>query len=152
VAGLRTVHVPYSGSAPAVAALLSGDVHILSLNPSALVPQALAGKVKILAQTSARRSPLLPDIPTFAEAGFPGLEADLWMAVMVPAGTPAAAIQRLHAELTRLIRDPAIKASLWDRQWVDPGGGDPADVTALMHREKQQWARTLDRAGMERPR
>lgn len=148
-AGIRTVHVPYTGSAPAVAALLAGDVHILSLNPSALVPQMNAGRVRILAQTSLERSPLLPGIPTVAEAGYPELEALLWMAVMAPANTPPQAIERLNAEFVRLAREPALKTSLWDRQWIDPVGSTPAEVTSLMRRERDQWARTVKSAGIE---
>jgi tripartite-type tricarboxylate transporter receptor subunit TctC len=77
VAGIRTVHIPYNGGAPAVQALISGDVQILSLNPTALIPQMEGGKVRVLAQTSAKRSPLIPAIPTVAESGYPGFEADV---------------------------------------------------------------------------
>jgi hypothetical protein len=70
VAGIRTVHIPYNGGAPAVTALIAGDVQLLSLNPTALIPQVAAGKARVLAQTSATRSPLIADVPTVAESGF----------------------------------------------------------------------------------
>ncbi|HET7730582.1 MAG TPA: tripartite tricarboxylate transporter substrate binding protein [Usitatibacter sp.] len=148
MAGMRTVHIPYNGGAPAVAALLAGDVQLLSLNPTALIPQVAAGKVRILAQTGARRSPLVPDVPTVAESGFPGFEADVWIAIMAPAKTPPEAIARLNAELVKIIRSPALKASLWDRQWIDPAGTPPADVSALLRREIDKWSRTARSAGL----
>jgi len=139
VAGIKTVHIPYNGGAPAVSALIAGDVQILSLNPTALIPQVAAGKARIVAQTSAKRSPLIPDVPTVAESGYPGFEADVWMAVMAPAKTPAEVIDRLNAELTRIIRSPEIKATLWDRQWIDPVGSSPEAVTAVIAREARKW-------------
>ena len=88
-AGIATVHIPYNGGAPAVAALLAGDVQLLSLNPTALIPHMREGKLRVVAQTGAKRSPLIPDVPTVAESGFPGYEAPVWMAVVVPAKTHA---------------------------------------------------------------
>lgn len=143
VAGIDTVHIPYNGGAPAVTALIAGDVQILSLNPTALIAQMEAGKVKVIAQTSAKRSPLITGVPTVAESGYPGFEADVWMAVMAPAKTPAEAIQRLNAELVKIIRDPAMKQSLWDRQWIDPVGSTPEEVTRRMRGEGEKWARTV---------
>jgi tripartite-type tricarboxylate transporter receptor subunit TctC len=148
MAGIRTVHIPYTGGAPAVLALVSGDVQLLSLNPTALIPQVAAGKAIVVAQTSARRSALVPDVPTVAESGYAGFEADVWIAVMAPAKTPGAAIERLNAELVRIVRDPAMKASLWDRQWIDPVGCSPAEVTTVIRRESQKWARTVKEAGI----
>jgi tripartite-type tricarboxylate transporter receptor subunit TctC len=148
VAGIDTLHIPYNGGAPAVTALIAGDVQILSLNPTALIAQMEAGKVKVVAQTSAKRSPLITGVPTVAESGYPGFEADVWMAVMAPAKTPAEAIQRLNAELVKIIRDPAMKQSLWDRQWIDPVGSTPEEVTRRMRGEGEKWARTVKAAGI----
>ena len=148
VAGIRTIHIPYNGGAPAVTALIAGDVQILSLNPTALMPQVNAGKATVLAQTSARRSPLMAGIPTVAESGFPGFEADVWMAVIAPAGTPSDTLKRLNAELVRIIRSPEFKSSLWDRQWIDPAGSTAEEVTALIRRESAKWARTVKAAGI----
>jgi tripartite-type tricarboxylate transporter receptor subunit TctC len=139
VAGISTVHIPYNGGAPAVTALIAGDVQLLSLNPTALIPQVQAGKARVVAQTSARRSPLIADVPTVAESGYPGFEAEAWMVVMVPAKTPPEAIARLHSELTKIIRSPALKASLWDRQWIDPVGSTPAEAAAVIRRETAKW-------------
>jgi tripartite-type tricarboxylate transporter receptor subunit TctC len=146
-AHIRTVHVPYNGGAPAVAALLAGDVQVVSLNPTAILPHVESGRLRVLAQTGARRSPLIASIPTLAELGYAGCEAGVWIAVMAPAGTPPAAIARLDAELARIIRDPALKASLWDPQWIDPSGASAQETAAIIREETARWARaarTLD--------
>jgi len=145
-AGIDTVHIPYNGGAPAVAALIAGDVQILSLNPTALIPQVAAGKARVVAQTSAKRSPLIPDVPTVAESGYPGFEADVWMAVMAPAKTPPEAIARLNAELVKIIRSPGLREALWNRQWIDPVGSRPEEVTAVLQREAAKWARIVKSA------
>jgi tripartite-type tricarboxylate transporter receptor subunit TctC len=148
VAGIRTVHIPYNGGAPAVTALMSGDVQILSLNPTALLPQMEAGKVRVLAQTSAKRSPLIPGIPTVAESGYPGFEAQVWIAIMAPRATPPEALARLNAEIVRIVRDPAMKSSLWDRQWIDPAGSTPAEAAAVIAAEAAKWSRIVKEAGI----
>jgi len=140
-AGIRTIHIPYNGGAPAVMALVAGDVQLLSLNPTALIAQVEAGKVKVLAQTSAKRSPLVANVPTVAESGYPGFEADVWIAVMAPAKTPPEALKRLNAELVRIIHNPGLKASLWDRQWIDPIGSTPEELTAVLKRDRDRWAK-----------
>ena len=149
VAGIRAVHIPYNGGAPAVQALLSGDVQILSLNPTALIPQMEAGKVRVLAQTSAKRSPLIPDIPTVAESGYPGFEADVWIVIMAPRATPPEALARLNTEIVKIVRDPALKGSLWNRQWIDPVGSTPAQAAAVISAESAKWARIVREAGIE---
>ena len=149
LAAIEMVHIPYNGGAPAVTALLAGDVQVLSLNPTAVIPHVQAGKLRVLAQTGAKRSPLVPDVPTVAELGFRGYEAPVWMAVMAPAATPREAIARLHAELTRIIRDPAMKASLWDRQWIDPVGASPAQTAAVIRAETARWGRIGLAAGVK---
>jgi len=139
--GIETVHVPYSGGVQAVAALLAGDVQLLSLVPTALIPHVAAGRLRIVAQTGARRSPLVPDVPTVAESGFPGFEAPVWMALVVPARTPPEAVKRLHAELARIIRAPEMKERLWDRQWIDPIGSTPEEAARVVREETAKWAR-----------
>lgn len=148
MAGTRIVHIPYHGGAPAMTALLAGDVQVLSLNPTALRPQVEAGKARLIAQTGARRSAHLPDVPTVAESGFPGFEAGVWIAVVAPAKTPPAVLRRLNAELVRIIRSPALKASLWDRQGIDAVGSPPEDVTRMMRAEIDKWAGIAAKANL----
>jgi tripartite-type tricarboxylate transporter receptor subunit TctC len=149
VAAIRMVHIPYNGGAPAVTALLAGDVQVLSLNPTALIPHVEAGKLKVLAQTSAKRSPLIPDVPTVAESGYAGFEAEVWMAVMVPAKTPREAVERLNAELVKIIKAPAMRETLWKRQWIDPVGSTPDEVTRRIRIESDRWSRTVKAAKIE---
>ena len=148
MAGIGTVHIPYNGGAPAVTALIAGDVQVLSLNPTALLPQVAAGKARIIAQTLAKRSALVADVPTVAESGYPGYEAGVWMAIMVPAKTAPDIVRRLNAELVRIIRDPAMKAALWDRQWIDPVGSTPEEVTRAMQAESAKWKHLVKSAGI----
>lgn len=140
-AGIDTVHIPYNGGAAAVAALLAGDVQLLSLNPTALLAHVREGKVRVVAQTGATRSPLIPDVPTVAESGFPGFAAPVWMAIAVPARTPPDAVGRLHAELARIIRAPELKTTLWDRQWIDPVGSTPEEASRIVQAETRRWSR-----------
>lgn len=147
-AGIRTVHIPYNGGAPAVTALIAGDVQLLSLNPTALIPQVEAGKVKIVAQTSAKRSPLVAQVPTVAESGYPGYEADVWIAIMAPARTPPEVLKRLNAEFVRAIRSPELKASLWDRQWIDPVGSTPEALAERLRSERARWAQAARDANL----
>ncbi len=148
-AGIETVHVPYNGGAPAVAALLAGDVQLISLNPTALIPHVRAGRIRVVAQTGAKRSPLVPDVPTVAESGYPGFEAPVWMAIVVPAKTPPEAVKRLHAELARIIRAPELKARLWDPQWIDPVGSTPEEAARVVSAETRKWARIGRALGLQ---
>jgi tripartite-type tricarboxylate transporter receptor subunit TctC len=148
LADISTVHIPYNGGAPAVTALLTGDVQILSLNSTMLMPQVEAGKVRVLAQTTAKRSPLFPQIPTVTELGYPGFEAGIWMVIMVSAKTSPEVIRRLNTELVKIIRDPALKRTLWDRQWIDPVGSTPAEAAALIRAESARWAAVVRAAGL----
>ncbi|MBL0142016.1 MAG: tripartite tricarboxylate transporter substrate binding protein [Betaproteobacteria bacterium] len=140
-AGIEMVHIPYNGGAAAVTALLAGDVQVLSLNPTAIIPQVQAGRIRVVAQTGATRSALVADVPTVAESGFPGFEALVWMAIVVPAKTPPEAVKRLHAELARIIRMPELKARLWDKQWIDPVGSTPEEAARVVRAETRKWAR-----------
>ena len=148
VADIDLVHIPYNGGAPAVAALLAGDVQVLSLNPTALIAHVQSGKVRVVAQTSARRSALIADVPTVAESGYPGFEADVWMALMAPGKTPPEAVARLHAELAKIIRAPALKATLWDRQWIEPLALPPAETMGVIRREQARWSRVVKDASL----
>src|SRR5258706_856881 len=140
--GLHMVHIPYNGGAPAVAALIAGDIDVLSINPTSLIAHVASGKLRLLAQTSETRSVFIHDVPTLAELGYRRYDVRVWMVVMAPAGTPVAAIERLHTELARIIRDPAMKATLWDRQWIDPVAATPQATSLLIRGELRSWARS----------
>jgi tripartite-type tricarboxylate transporter receptor subunit TctC len=116
VANVDITHVPYRGSsAQAITALIAGDVGMFMVGTSTAVPHIQSGNVRALAVTSAKRVDSLPDIPTFAEAGLPGVDVSLWFAVLVPSATPPAIVKRLNADIVRAVADPDYKKALETR-------------------------------------
>jgi tripartite-type tricarboxylate transporter receptor subunit TctC len=149
VAGIKVQHVPYNGGAPATTALTAGDVQSLSLNPTALIPQMKAGKVKVLAQTGAKRSALMPDVPTVAESGYAGFEADVWMVLAAPAKTPANVIAQLNKELTIIINSPEMKTKLFDSQMIEPKALSPTETAKVIKAERAKWAKVVKDSAIE---
>ena len=111
-AGIDLLHVPYRGGGPAVVSLLSGDVDVFISDLSTTVENIRGGRLKALAMAWPTRSPFLPETPTFAEAGMPGLATGTWFGFLAPVGTPAAVIERVNAEVNKVLRDPAGRARL----------------------------------------
>jgi len=145
MAGAKMVHVPYKGFGPALTDLMSGRVELMFNSIVAILPHIQSGKLRALAVTSKKRSSLLPDVPTLAEAGLPEYEAGSWYGILAPAGTPPAVIQRLHAEITKAVQMPEVQKRL---------AGEGADVIASTPQEfaahiKAELARMRDvvRAG-----
>jgi tripartite-type tricarboxylate transporter receptor subunit TctC len=112
MAGVDMTHVPYKGLAPAMTDLMSGQVDIMFSSVVAITPQIKSGKLRALAATSAKRSALLPDLPTLAELGLTGYEASSWYGLLVPAGTPEAIVRRLNAESVKALRGSSVRDSL----------------------------------------
>src|SRR5438067_6528187 len=112
MAGVKMVHVPYKGIAPALTDLLSGEVQLMFGTVVALVPHIQSGKLRALAVTSRKRSPLLPDVPSLAESGLPDYEAGSWYGVMAPAGTPGEIVERLHGAIARALKQPDVAKRL----------------------------------------
>ena len=141
-AGVQIVHVPYKGIAPAVVDLLAGQVQLaMSAFPTAL-PHIRSGKLRALGVTSAKRSGLLPDVPTIGESGLPGYEAAGWFGVLSPAGTPAAVVSKLNAEINRILQLPEVKASLAN-DGAEPAGGTPAQMTESARAESAKWSKLI---------
>ncbi len=136
--GTRMVHVPYPGSPQAVTAVLRGDVQMACLPAISVTPQLATGKVKILAVSTARRSSLLPDIPTLKEAGI-DVEADAWMGLIAPARTPDAVIARINREVVEAINAPEARQRL-ATQIMEPIGSSPAEFRAVIDREISRWS------------
>ena len=132
LAGVRIVHVPYKGSAGARTDLLGGQVDLMFDAIPTMAEQARAGKVRALAVSGRARSPILPDVPTVAEAGVPGYEATIWLGVMAPRGTPAPVVARLSAEIARITGDAEVR-----RGWVAQG-------TQAMSMIVEQFGRFLE--------
>jgi len=132
-AGIKLEQVPYRGGAPAINDLLAGHVKLGSLGSTPLIPHYKAGTLRLLAQSTERRSPSLPDVPTYQEAGIKGLVLDQWLGVFVPAGTPPAVAARLNAEINKALAEPAIRDSFLQSA-QEPVGGS-ADTFARLVRE-----------------
>ena len=145
--GTRMVHVPYPSSPQAMTAVLRGDVQMACLPAIAVTPQLASGKVKILAVSTARRSALLPDIPTLKEAGI-DVEADAWMGLIAPAKTPAAVIARIHDEVADAIKTPEIRQKL-ATQLMEPIGNSPAQFRANINAEITRWAPVINAADIK---
>jgi tripartite-type tricarboxylate transporter receptor subunit TctC len=146
-AGIDLLHVPYKGSAPAVTAVLGGEVQLASDTLTVLAPQAKAGKLRALAVTGRERSPLLPDVPTVAEAGFPQAVSTSWFGLAVPAGTPPAVIDRLSRELAAISRQPELRKRLGDLG-LDTLNSTPAQFAALIRADHAKWGEVITRSSI----
>lgn len=130
-AGLDMVHIPFKGNAPATTAVLGNQVEILFGALPPLLTHVSAGKLRALAISSGKRSPSAPDVPTVAEAGFPGFDMSLWLGFFAPKGTPSAIIQRLETELLAVARSPELKSAL-EKQGLEAHPLGTAELAALL--------------------
>jgi tripartite-type tricarboxylate transporter receptor subunit TctC len=146
ITGLHIVHIPYNGAPPAAQSLAAGDTQMLFSVPSVVMPLIRGGKVKALAVTSAARFPLFPDLPTVAETGLPGFESAAWNGVLVPAGTPAATVQRLNREIEANLAMPEVKTRL-NNAGLEPVGGSAEQFRALIASEARKWSEIIRKTG-----
>src|SRR5215510_8290602 len=140
--GTNIQHVPYKGGSLAVADVAAGHVPFYFGNMSAALPQARAGRVRALAVTSPQRSPAAPEVPTMAESGVSGCEISEWNALLAPAGTPPATIERLHAEIAKIMAMEEIKAKFADLG-ADAIGSTPAELATFLRGEMTKWAEVV---------
>lgn len=147
-AGIDITHVPFKGAAPAVTDVVAGHVQILFADLPILLPQVKGGKLRPLVLASNRRHPLLPDIPTTAETGMPGVLADNWYGVMVPVKTPAAIVARLNQSLVKTLQDPAVRTRLAD-QGAEATGGTPEQFAGFIRTEAARWGQVVKAAGLK---
>jgi tripartite-type tricarboxylate transporter receptor subunit TctC len=138
VTGVDMLHVPYRGSGPAVVDVAGGRVDIMFDAAPSLLAMIQAGKLRPLAAASRTRLPLFPDVPTFAEAGISGIDVSLWFGISGPAGLPPAVVQRLNAEIGKVLALPEIKDALV-RQGAVPMGGPPSRYDAWVRGEQARW-------------
>ena len=146
--GISAVHVPYSGSPPAATSLAAGDTQMLFAVAPAMLPLVQAGKVKFLAATSLQRSESLKDVPTVAEAGYPGFEALAWNGLFTAAGTPAAVVERINADVNAALKDPAVQAALV-KQGLIVGGGYAAEFKSFIERDSKKWGAIIEKVGIK---
>jgi tripartite-type tricarboxylate transporter receptor subunit TctC len=146
--GLDLVHVPYGGSGPAVLAAVAGDTPIAFAALSAAVPLVKDGKLRALAVMSESRSRALPELPTIGQAGYPGLEGDGWVGVLVPAGTPRDVIALLHREIVAIIALPDMQERL-SALGFEPVGDTPEEFAMQMKLEMEKWAKLIRAANIK---
>ena len=146
MAGLQLVEVPYRGSGPAALDVLGGQIPLAMVDLASALQQVKAGKLLALAVTSAQRLPMLPEVPTFAEAGLPGYESTGWFGVVAPAGTPVNIVARLNAEIVAALNDPDIRASM-RALGVEPAPSKPQEFEQYLRSEIQKWARVIKASG-----
>ncbi len=140
--GTKLVHVPYKGSAGAVNDLMGGQVQSMFGDFLVVYPQVKGGKIKALAITSAKRHPMLPDVPTIAESGYPGFEALSWQGLFVPAGTPADIVAKLNAETLKALTAEDFRDA-FAKQGFTVAGSSPAEFRAFIETEIPKWARII---------
>ena len=146
--GMNIVHVPYKGAAGALADVVGGHVQATIAAVQTAQPQVLSGKLRALGVMSAERSRAFPDVPTLKEQGLPGLDVETWYGVFAPAGTPAAVIWKINADLNSLLNDEAIRALL-AKQGMTAAGGPPERLGELVKRELARWTRVVNAAGIK---
>ena len=140
--GIDIVHVPYKGSTGARNDILGGQIQILFDSVPTMAPQIKAGMVRALGTTGKVRSPILPDVPTMAEAGVPGFNATLWVGFMAPAGTPKPIVDKLHDEITKILRRPDIKQA-WEKTGATPIVMTQPEFKNFMDAQVAKWAEVI---------
>lgn len=145
--GARLNHIPFNGSAPAVTAMLGGQTMLLFGIASDVMPQVKAGGLRALAIASDKRLPILPEVPTTAEAGLPGVEIEIWLGAFAPRGTPRDVIQRLNAAINKVLAMPDVRDRLAPGGVGEAKGGTPEELGDLVRREIAKWARVVKDSG-----
>lgn len=145
--GVPLQHIPYKGTPPAMVDVSSGQVTFMFDQMTAALPLLQAGKLKLLAVTTGKRIALSPNTPTMIESGVAGFEMSSWQAIYAPKGTPKPIVDRLHAEIAKVLKMPDVQAKLHDQLGMDLVGGSPQELAALMAREIPRWAALVKKSG-----
>ena len=148
MAKVDLVHVPFKGGGPAMQAMLGGQIHSYFATPVAAGPHVKAGKAKALATTGPKRDPLMPDVPTVAESGYPGYEATNWYAFVVAAKTPPEIVARLNKEIVATLKDPQV-VDLLRKQGVEPSPSTPDELRSFMKKELGTWGKVVKEANIQ---
>jgi tripartite-type tricarboxylate transporter receptor subunit TctC len=147
VAGIDMVMVPYKGGGPAMIDVIAGNIPVMFSSVTQTLAHVRGGRLKLLAIGAAKRSPVVPDVPTVAEAGFPGYEVYVWWGVSAPAGVPRAAQEKLRRELIAVLKEPeTTKRLLGDA--AEPLIMSPADIRKMIHEDRKKWTEVAKQAGI----
>jgi tripartite-type tricarboxylate transporter receptor subunit TctC len=147
MAGIDLVHVPFNGVGPAMTGVLAGDVQMFFAQSSAALPHVKSGKVIALGVASRKRIAAAPELPTIAEAGLPGFDVTSWYALVAPAGTPATVVDRLHAEIVKVLDSADVREKI-AALGAEPVGNTPAEFTAMQRAEAARWAKLAREANI----
>ena len=145
-AGIGATHIPYKGAAPALVATLSGQVDAFFPTIISGLPQVRSGKLRAIGVTTRERSPLLPQLATIAEQGFPGYEVSGWYGLLAPAAVPADVLTYLNAETVKVLRDPEVKQRM-EADGAVPVGSAPAQFAEYMRTEALKWGKVVKQSG-----
>lgn len=145
--GTEIQHIPYKSSPEAVAAVIAGETHMATLAPNAVTGHAESGTIKMIAVSTPKRWPALPDVPTFAEQGVEGVQAEAWMAMVAPAGTPDAIIEKLYQEVKAGLESAEVKEQM-KKFGFEPVGITPAEFKKRLEEDGKRWAKVVDGAGL----
>ena len=148
LAGVQMLHIPYKGSAPAVTDLLGGQVPVMFDNVPNVLPHVKSGRLRALAVSGAKRSSLVPDLPTVAEAGVPDYEVTVWFGLVAPAGTPREIVQKLNAEVQKILAMPDVRERFM-AQGVEPQGSTPEQFGEHIRAQMAKWAKVVQDAGVK---
>ena len=146
--GTDMQHIPYRGGAPALNDLLANQVPVMFINQDVALPHVKAGKLRALAVTSAERIPLYPDVPTIAESGYPGFEANSWVGLSAPKNTPQAIVDRVQQEIARAFNSATLKSRL-EAQGFVVAASKPAQYQACVKAESERWAKVIKAANIK---
>lgn len=146
MAGVKMTHVPYSGSMPAMQDVMAGNAQLVMDLMFSALPQVTGGKLRAIGITGTRRSPLLPDVPTVAESGVPGFQVEAWNGLMAPAGTPKPVIDKLNAEIRKVLESPEMKKRL-EAQGFEASWTPPEKFGALIAAETERWSKVVHSSG-----
>jgi tripartite-type tricarboxylate transporter receptor subunit TctC len=144
-AGVKFEHIPYKGASAAIPDLLGGNVDFYMSSVPSIQSQAAAGRVRVLAVTSGRRSPIFPDVPTVGET-YKGFEAVTWFGILVPARTPAPVVAKLNAEINKALQDPGVRKSI-EKEGGEVLGGSSQQFADLMKAELAAWSTVVKASG-----
>ena len=144
--GFEATHIPYSGIGPATIGLLSEQIDVSLLTPPGAVPHVKSGKLKALAITAPKRSPLMPNVPTVAESGFPGYELSGWIGLLAPAGTPKDIVEKLQQAVAKILKEPDVLAKL-ESVMAEPVASTPAEFATFLQSEISMWGKVIKQSG-----
>jgi tripartite-type tricarboxylate transporter receptor subunit TctC len=147
--GTQIVHLPYKSSPEAATAIIQDNAHMAALAPISVVEQARAGKLRMLAVTMPKRWSLLPDVPTFVEAGLPDVQAEAWMALVAPGKMPKPLVDKIYAEVKAALASAEMQDQM-KKMMFEPVGNTPDDFAARLREEETRWSKVVDKAGLRK--